>query len=184
MKIIVLRHATRQRKDRVSDEFIEKSFPLDPIGKCEARERGADLAGRGIKPAVYFTSCFAHARETGEILRDTVGGNPAAKVVELCTLTPHYQGPRELRGKWQGIQILQAIDRESKLTGNDLGEITVVGFVLHQPGLQQLVASMTSEEESRFENIAYSEGVCLRADSLDVFLEGKGEVDEFLRCRR
>ena len=145
MRILILRHATRKRGNPSTDEYIEKSLPLDTAGEDQARRQGKELIRRGIKPAAYFTSCFAHAKQTGEILRDTVGGDPPAKVVELCALTPHYQGPRESRGTWQGIgimqtiiraltsrgtwqgiHILQTIIRELELTGNDLNKLDVV----------------------------------------------------------
>lgn len=184
MKIILLRHATRKRGDREEEEYLEKRFLLDSTGEEEARKQGQELARRGIKPAVYFTSCFAHAKQTGEILRDTVGGYPLAKVVELCTLTPHYQGPRKWQGNWQGIQILEAIIRESELTGNDLRKLDAVAFILHQPRLTQLLASMTSQGESRFVDLGYSEGVCLNADLLDAFLQGKGKEDGLSLCRQ
>lgn len=90
MKIIVLRHATRVRDNSVSGEYLEKHLLLDTTGEREAKKLGTELARRGIQPTVFFTSCFAHAKQTGDILRDTLGGNPPAKVVELCTLTPHY----------------------------------------------------------------------------------------------
>jgi len=178
MKIIVLRHATRVRDNSVSGEYLEKHLPLDTSGEREAKKLGIELARRGIKPAVFFTSCFAHAKQTGDILRDTLGGNPPAMVVELCTLTPHYQGPREWRGEaWQGVRIPKAIIREAELTVNDLRDLDVVAFILHQPRLKQLLASMTSREESEF-GFHYSEGVCLTADSLDAFLQGNGQENE------
>jgi phosphohistidine phosphatase SixA len=180
MKIIVLRHATRKRDDPVRDEYLEKHLPLDPIGEEETRQLGLELARRGIKPAIYFTSCFAHARQTAEILRDIVNGSSTAKVVELCTLTPHYQGPRELRQKgekWQGLQMLGDIIRESESMISDLRELEVLAFILHWPRLEQLLASMTSKDESCFYNVGYSEGICLKAESLDDLLQGKAEKD-------
>ena len=176
MRILLFRHATRKRGDPGSDEYIEKRLPLDTAGEEQAKRQGDELIRRGIKPAAYFTSCFAHAKQTGEILCNMVGGDPPAKVVELCALTPHYQGPRESRGTWQGISMLQTIIRELELTGNDLNKLDVVVFVMHQPRLQQLLASMTSQSESKFK-VDYSEGVFLRADSLDDFSKGKGQED-------
>ena len=177
MTIIVLRHATRKRDDDpATEEYCEKNLPLDTIGQTEARELGAQLAERGLRPAVYFTSCFAHAKETGEILRETVARQPAAKVVQLCALTPHYQGPREWRcsKEWKGVRILATIDNESRATGNDLRTFDVVAFVMHFPRLAQLLGGMTSESESQF-TLSCSEGVCVEAESFDAFLRGEGK---------
>lgn len=184
MLIVLLRHGKRIKydDDSMKDEYLEKCLLLDRSGEKDAARRGKELASRKIIPVAYFTSCFAHARQTGEILRDTIGGDPPAKVVDLCTLTPHFQGPRAWRGRWQGTQILEAIIQESESTGNDLRELAVTTFILHQPRLQQLLASMTSQEELSFSDIGYSEGVCLKADSLDVFLKG-GAVQEGTRLR-
>lgn len=184
MKIIVLRHATRKRDSLDRDEYLEKLLPLDPTGREEARQLGEELARRGIKPEVYFTSCFVHAQQTAEILRDTVDRSATAPIVELCTLTPHYQGPKEWRCKWEGVHILKAIIREAELKVSNLRELEVVAFILHKPRLQQLLESMTSQDESRFDGIRYSEGVCLKAESLNGFLQGKGEEDDLRFCRQ
>ena len=124
-----------------------------------------------------FTSCFAHARQTGEILRDTVGGSPLAKVVALCTLTPHFQGRRQWRGNWQGIHILESVIEESELMVKGVGDLEAIAFVLHRPRLQQLLAVMTPGTESRFEDIGYSKGVVLTVDSLGALLKGEGIED-------
>jgi phosphohistidine phosphatase SixA len=178
MKIVALRHATRQRDSNpIRDEYLEKELLLCPTGEEESKKRGLELDKRGIKPAVYFTSCFAHARQTGEILRDSVGKISPAKVVALCTLTPHFQGPRQWRGNWQGIRILESVIEESELMVKEVGDLEAIAFVLHQPRLKQLLAVMTSQAESRFEDIGYSNGTVLTVDSLRALLQGKGIED-------
>ncbi len=180
MRIIVLRHAVRERGDRATEEFIEKHLPLTPAGKQQARELGEEMLRRGLRPAVYFTSCFAHARQSGEILSNTAGGNSPAQVIELCTLTPHYQGPRAWResGKpWKGADMLAAIDRETKLRQYDLRQLENVAFILHKPRLEQLLAAMTSQDEGKFRDLEYSQGVVVNAESLEAFLQGKGKEE-------
>ena len=175
MRIIVLRHGTRKRDhDPAVEEYGEKDLPLDAGGQAATRRLAAQLAARGLRPTVYFTSCFAHSKETGEILRDALG--PQAKIVALCALTPHYQGPREWRCRegWKGVRILETISYEARATGNDLRALDVSAFVMHQPRLLQLLAGMTSESEPRFARIGYSEGVCVEAESFDAFLRGEG----------
>src|SRR5437667_10548038 len=94
--LIVARHAVRERRERNLDEHGEKHLPLSDAGIQQARELGSLLAAGGWNPAAYYTSCFAHARQTAAIVRDVLG-NCAAAILELCSLTPHYQGPREFR---------------------------------------------------------------------------------------
>jgi hypothetical protein len=143
------------------------------------------LAGQVIRPTVYFTSCFAHAKQTGEILRDTIdeiltdtiGEIPDAQVVELCTLTPHFQGPRGLRGNWHGVHILKEIIREAELKVDNLRDLEFITLILHKPRVAQLLAAVTSQDISRFEHLAYLQGVCVNAVSLDALFQGKGEED-------
>jgi hypothetical protein len=86
--------------------------------------------------------------------------------------------------EWHGNRLLQAIGREAQALGNDLQQYEVVMFVMHQPRLQQLAASVTSQDESRFRGIEYGEGVCLRADSVQAMLDGTGtEEGPFIRLR-
>ncbi|MBV8417264.1 MAG: histidine phosphatase family protein [Verrucomicrobia bacterium] len=192
--IILLRHADRIRK--ANEEFIEKLLPLNPDGRKESENRGTDLNNLGIKPTVYFTSCFVHAKQTGEILRDTMGGSPPAEVVELLTLAPRYQGPRawldrpekeRTEAAWLPV-ILEAIDHESQLKGYNLRNLNVVTFVLHVPRLQQLIRGMTAQtarppffDLESFDNFfGCSEGIHLTAASFDDLLRGRGEVMGYL----
>ena len=178
MKMIVLRHGTRKRDDDPAVEgYDEKNLPLDAGGRAATKQLAAGLVARGLRPAVYFTSCFAHGKETAEILREIMGGDPPARVVTLCALTPHYQGPKawRCREEWKGVRILETIGHEARATGNDLRALDVVAFVMHQPRLLQLLAGVTSESESRYVKIGYSEGVCVEAESFDAFLRGEGK---------
>ena len=184
MKIVMLRHGTRQREDDPDcDEHLEKLLPLSSQGQLEVRERALDLKGLEISPDVYLTSCFLHSRQTGEILRDTLS-HASVDVVELCTLTPHYQGPRGSRGNWRGVQMLEGITQESNFKRKNLRELDTVAFILHQPRLQQLLATMTSQGETQFSGIKYSEGFCIRAESIEAFLRGQGVVEAHVTSER
>jgi|GEM_PF-5851941 len=139
MRIIVLRHAERERGDPTTEEFREKHLPLSSTGIKQAQELGGELVRRGLKLSACFTSCFLHAKQTGEILRDTASGGTSVRVVELCALTPHFQGPREWRAKgqqWTGIDILKTIDRECTLAGSALRQLDTVAFIMHKPRLE------------------------------------------------
>jgi len=181
MKIILLRHAIRRRQGG-EDRYLA----LDSQGESDAVKQGRELFNRKIIPEVYFTSWFAHAKQTADILQKTVsdlheaGGdfNLNPKVVELCTLTPQFPGRAVWAGpqNWAGINILEWIRSEAEYTGNDLRKLGVAVFVLHDPRIRQLLEGMTSGKYSQL-MFKYSEGICLSADSLDAFLEGKGEQD-------
>jgi hypothetical protein len=100
--------------------------------------------------------------------------------VELCSLTPHFQGPREwLRSgrAWGGIDILVTIDREARLAGSDFRQLDTVALIMHKPRLEQLLSAMTSRDQSQFRAIEYAGGVYLTAATLDVLLQGNGQPE-------
>jgi len=179
--IIMLRHATRERhSDEVSDEYLELNLPLNAIGKSETRARASQLIEQGIKPNAYFTSYFTHARQTGEILRDIIGSPQSATISDLLTLTPHFQGLRRSRGNWHGSAILESLLQETRVVGCDLSTFETVVFILHQPRLMQLLQVMTSQNQSQFSAIGYSEGVHLCCDSIDALSQGQSKTERFL----
>ena len=159
MKIVLIRHASRERD---SDPSKDKYLPLSFDGKEEVRALGAKLASLNLKPTVYLTSLYAHAKQTGELLSDQGGGTPPAAVVAIDTLTPHTS--------WTFEEII----REAEQAGHNLSKLDLVAFVLHYPRLNQLLARLTSQPVSQ-ETPKYAEAVCLAADSLSDFLEGKGK---------
>ena len=161
MKIILIRHATRERDPALKSD---EPLPLKPEGKQEARELREKLPGLGLKPTVYFTSRYKHARETAEILGDQAGGISASAVVAMETLTPHQE------------YTFEKIIVEAAQEGHDLSKLDQVAFVLHHPRLNQLVARLTSQPESPMEP-EYAGGVCLTADSLADFINGQGKED-------
>jgi hypothetical protein len=67
--------------------------------------------------------------------------------------------------------------RESELMIKGLGDLEAMAFILHRPRLGQLLAAMTSQAETRFDDIGYSGGVILTVDSLEALLQGKGVED-------
>ena len=157
MKIILIRHASGER-----DPNPDKDLPISPDGEKEARELGDRMVSLGFKPTLYLTSRYKHAKQTGEILRDQVGGSPPASVVGVGTLTPHE--PYDF----------EEIIRESEQTGHDLSKLELVAFVLHHPRLNQLLMRLTSQPAPPVVP-KYSEAVCLTADSLGDFLKGKAK---------
>jgi phosphohistidine phosphatase SixA len=177
MRIVLLRHATRKTiPDRFREQFLEKGLPLDGDGESEAQFQGAELSTRGIKPAVYFTSCFAHAKQTGEILRDQVGQAP---IIELCSLTPHYQGPREWIGKWEGSLMTRTILLEAEARVDNLRDLDAIVLILHKPRLEQLISAMSNgwKPNPQEGDLSYSEGLCLVGQSIEAFVEGNAQQD-------
>jgi len=162
MKIILIRHASRVRDPNSNDD---KDLQLTSDGVSEARELGDKMVSLGLRPTLFLTSCHAHAKQTGEILRDQVAGDHSAPVVAIRSLTPNE--PYDF----------EEIIRESGQNKYDLSKLDLVAFVLHHPRLNQLLERLTSQSVSRGKP-DYSEAVCLTADSLGEFLQGKG-YEEF-----
>jgi phosphohistidine phosphatase SixA len=173
MVIIVLRHGLREKIGEL-DEYVENSLSLSRPGIGQVRQLGKHLKGKGINPEVYYTSCFSHARETADILRAELA-NASAKVIQICSLTPHYQGPREFRetkNVWTGLDILRSVDKESRARGQDIRELATVAMILHKPRVEQLLAGMTSKDDALFHDIEYASGRFLKAESFDDVLQG------------
>ena len=175
MVIVVLRHASREQVPSELEEFDERSAPLSKSGIRQARKLGKQLRKWGIKPDVYYASCFTHATQTAKVLRTELA-SASARIIQLCSLTPHYQGPRAFRDTkrvWTGLDILISIDKESKCKGQDMRKKKTIAMILHKPRLEQLLAGMTSQDEGTFRDLDYASGVCLKAESFDSLLQGR-----------
>jgi phosphohistidine phosphatase SixA len=174
-ELIVLRHATRRRDaDPASDKLSEQAADLDEAGVCEAQRLAAELDKRGIRPALYFTSGYFHARRTSEILRDRLGGEPTPVVVVLRTLTPDYQGPPGYRSEdWTAARLARSVLYEAQERVPGLRRVETMMLVFHFPRCAQLLHGLTSRPESEFA-LRKAEGVILRADTFDGFLQGHG----------
>jgi phosphohistidine phosphatase SixA len=186
MRIALIRHATREQNGNA-----DKTLGLTSCGIAEAEDCGGALFERGFCPTVCFTSWYAHARQTAEIISSTIAQleanrctpKVAPSIVELCTLTPQFPGSaswleaswRE-KEKWDNHTILDWIVSETKKTGYDLSETDAAVFVMHQPRMQQLLAEMTGKT-IKISNTGFSEGICLQAPSLHEFVEGRGKQD-------
>lgn len=177
MRIVMMRHAKRQR-DPSEDSYMDKKLALNSGGEAQTRKLGAALLGRGIRPAAYFTSCFAHARQTGEILRETIRVDPIAPVVELCTLTPHYQGPAGSTGAlWHGVKMLESVIHEAHLAVKNLGSLETIAVITHWPRIGQLLAAMTKQTALEATLIPYAEGAVVGAASIESLLDQQGKIE-------
>lgn len=90
-QLILIRHASRMRTPSSADD---RDLPLSPDGENEARGLGVNMASRGLKPALYLTSRYNHAEQTGKLLSREIEGHPPAAVVVVSTLTPVLHHPR------------------------------------------------------------------------------------------
>jgi len=108
MKIILIRHASRVRAP-TSDN--DRNLPLSLDGLKQARELADKMASQGLRPTLYLTSHYAHAKQTGEILRDLAAADPPVSVVAIDALTPHE------------AYDFEGIIRASEETGHDLSKL-------------------------------------------------------------
>lgn len=154
MYIILIRHGEREHSRPKEQEFLEG---LTDRGKTETIELKDKLAFCGLHPEVFFTSTYAHARESGALLAD--GGAP---VIQLGCLSPG--GPMDK---------LKQIVTEARGRGPRLEAYRVIAFVGHEPSLSQLLTRLTSK---RFGPLNRAEAVCVEAESWDDFLRGNGKV--------
>jgi broad specificity phosphatase PhoE len=177
MKLIVIRHALRERLAQDFEEYCEKTLPLSEAGIHQAKELAGKLTTLGCNPAVYYTSCFVHARQTAAIIRGVLA-NASAEIVELCSLTPHYQGPREWRDsvrKWTGLEILKTVQMESECLRRGVRQFDTIAIILHKPRIEQLIAGITSEQEGRFRDLDYGSACLLQAPSFNALFQGRVE---------
>lgn len=180
--LVLIRHALRERHGQ-DDEYREKLLGLHRTGVLQAKALAEQLVKIGCIPGVYYTSCFAHARQTADLVRERLP-NTAADVVELCSLTPHYQGPREWRNserRWTGLEILKTVDKESDCIGRGMRQFDTVAMILHKPRIEQILAGLTLQDEARFRDLDYGSGVWAKGDSWDTLLQGG--VTEYARLR-
>jgi phosphohistidine phosphatase SixA len=175
MHLIVLRHATRQKDvSPARDRLFERDAPLEEAGVREVERLAAEeLATRELRPALYFTSEYAHARQTSKILRDALGGEPPLMLVALRTLAPDYQGPPEYQNRsedWTGARLAWSVLHEARECVPDLHRVGTVMFVLHYPRCAQFLRGLTSRAESEFP-LDKAEGVLVRDVTLDNLLQ-------------
>jgi phosphohistidine phosphatase SixA len=172
MQFVLLRHATRvHHPDRDTDDIIDMYMSLDGKGFGESLRLGNRLLAEQIQPRIYLTSWWLHARQTAEQLRDKLGGNSVAPVVELCILTPYCE-----------LEInLERVINESAKRHRELSNMEVMAIVTHKPRLEQLLAQITHEKsKSFFAALECGQGACLEAASLDDFSKGGGKIQFFL----
>jgi phosphohistidine phosphatase SixA len=154
---ILIRHG-----ERVHDGGEDDSTRLTEQGRMEIGELRDKLAFYGFEPAVYFTSTYAHAIESGQLLAERSDEEKAAPVIELNSLKPGGQ-----------MDKLNEILMEASNRIDDLESCKVMAFIGHEPSMSQLLTRLTSK---RFRNLNRAEAVCVEAESLLDFCLGKGKV--------
>jgi phosphohistidine phosphatase len=123
--LLILRHAKSSWKDRSLDDHDR---PLNKRGKRDAPRMGQLLRQEDLLPDLILSSTAVRARTTAEMVADA----------------SRYRGPLEL------VPELYAAEPEvyTNLLGRlneDSSSVMVVG---HNPGLEQLLHTLTGMEES------------------------------------
>lgn len=159
MRIILMRHGTKDRSSGARDEHM----PLSEEGKKETEQRANLLLKLGLRPDLYFTSHFQHAEDTAKLLADQLGDGAAENIKKLCALTPHSR-----------TETFEEIIEEARSVQTDLSTAKLVVFVGHEPRLSQLVTRLTS---SRTRPFGRAELVSIAADSFAQLLSGHGKIE-------
>lgn len=122
--LLILRHAKSSWK---SPGLTDHDRPLNKRGRGDAPRMGALLAKEGLVPDRILCSTAKRARKTAEAVAESSG---YAAGIEL-TAHFYHAGP-------------EAYLRSLKALAEGVGCAMVVG---HNPGLEQLLAVLTGEEE-------------------------------------
>jgi phosphohistidine phosphatase SixA len=161
LKIYLVRHAERNERSPEKD----CNQPLTLRGVKQAEELAKQLTAEGV-PTLLLTSKWLHSRETTGLLAARMP--PSMPVLPLEALTPF--------GKRIRFDLNEIID-ESKQTGYDLFAHETVAMVLHHPRQTQLALMITGKDYRDWERMPKpksAEAICLTADTLDDFVNGKG----------
>jgi phosphohistidine phosphatase SixA len=171
MKILLIRHATRTRNPTTP----EKDDPLSDEGKKEAEQLAEDLDKEGDKPTLILTSEHRHAQQTARILHKL---NPKAVVLPLAALTPgHPNTPTLVNMQKYFDAILQEV-KSSQEANQRLTEEAVVFIVTHHPRQLQIAIQLQGKPPQTWQSrqqLAFAGAVCVIAEGLEDFKNGKGE---------
>lgn len=123
--LLILRHAKSSWKDRSLDDHDR---PLNKRGRRDAPRMGRLLRQEDLLPDLILSSTAVRARTTAEIVADT----------------SRYEGALELTPELYGAEPEVYISLLGRLD-DDYHNVMVVG---HNPGLEQLLHTLTGTEES------------------------------------
>lgn len=125
MKLLLIRHATAVARD--TPDLADADRPLTPRGAKRFRRAAQGLARVVPRPDVLLTSPWRRARETADIAAVTFEG-PAP--VETTALT--------------GASFDEIVS-----TLEELGHVSLVALVGHEPWMSELLARLTQGDAGR-----------------------------------
>lgn len=161
MKVYLIRHAERDKDASLSDD----DQPLSFQGERQAEALASKLKVEEV-PTLYLTSRYRHAQQTAKLLRDSIC--PQAPLISLDVTTPHL--------KTNAFNFAELL-AEAKHKRQDLSAHQIVAIVLHHPRQTQLAMMLKGVDyrEWRSESVPdNASAICLAADTLEAFIEGKG----------
>ncbi|WP_455389563.1 SixA phosphatase family protein [Petrachloros mirabilis] len=161
MKIILIRHGSREDENKVED----KDKLLSAEGREQTGKLGDVLSRLDLRPELYLTSTYKHAKEMGNILSKHLDVKTPPPVLSLDALTPRMR-----------TATFEDIIDEAEKEGIDLSQLEVVTVIGHEHDgrLSRLLTRLTSVRARPFNR---AEAACLTAPAFDDFLRGRGEVE-------
>lgn len=155
IRVIFIRHGER-RKD-AKDHWAE----LTNDGAQNVHKLAVLFNELGIKPNVYLTSAYEHAKQTTNILADGIANSNEAKpaIIEAEALTP------------MPPEVFFTVDNLfAKVTDESASTLALVG---HEPRLSQLITLMTG---TRLRPLERLDVVCVEAKDFQDLRLGCGEI--------
>jgi phosphohistidine phosphatase SixA len=156
--IVLIRHGAEANSKK-----LDEKTPLSEEGQKQVGRLKDTLKLMKLQPEVFLTSCgYRRVEETAECL--SVG---TAKSVPIEALNPLDQT------HLTHANILENIMSQANAAHVDLYTNNSVALVGHGPVLNLILTCLTSQ---RVRCLDRSEAVWVRADTMDDFLRGKGEI--------
>ncbi len=126
LSLLLLRHAKSRWDDPGLEDFDR---PLAARGREAAVRMGAYMARQGLAPALILCSSAVRARQTLELVRPHLGGNPATQFADgLYLATP--------------AALLQRLRK----LGADVETVLLIG---HNPGMHNLAVNLSGSGEKK-----------------------------------
>ena len=166
-RLAILRHAKSSWADAGMDDFDR---PLNDRGRDAARRIGEELTNRKLRFDLVLASAAARVRET------------LAGVGETYDLGPDVRYDDELYavGEEMLLAVVHAVPKK-------VGSVLIVG---HNPGLEQLVASLTRDDGNNFRRRVMVKFPTAALAVIDLDVEhweevdrGRGEIVELILPR-
>jgi phosphohistidine phosphatase len=130
MELYVIRHADAVNLGE-QNITVDADRPLSERGKRQAKEVGAALVAKGIRPAILVTSPLVRARQTAEGMLSQFGDNPPV-LQEADAVAPGFKRK----------------DLARYLRGLNPASVAVVG---HEPDLSRWIAWLIGSKNAQID---------------------------------